>query len=232
MHTNLISLCLVTACLVASKGGAATYSTDATMSLQKDKGTLDVDVRVSRLVEQDGMSSEQLVAAPKIKTAPGVPASLYTGLQPPDPDFASKENVTVDVSWPYPNESGTAFCAVTIKVGSEVVARSKLQLKIEGPGRVPLVVAAQDVDPKSVRIVDEKSLTYVLLEFAGKTQEEVKKLAIENYGNKVQIRDLRGRLTEGGLSFGTYHETWMALHYTSKKEAELVASILRGKDSK
>jgi len=232
MNTKLISVFLVTACLVISKGRAASYSTDANVSLQKDEGTLDVDVRVSRLEKQDGKSSEQLVAAPKIKTAPGVPATLYTGLQPGDPDFPSKENVTVDVSWPYPNESGTAFCAVTVKLGSEVVSKSRLQLKIEGPGRVPLVVAAQDVDPKSVRVVDEKSLTYVLLEFAGKTPEEVKKLAIENYGNKVQIRDLQGRLTEKGLSFGTYHETGMTLHYTSKKEAELVASILRGKDSK
>jgi hypothetical protein len=232
MRTKLISLFLVTACLVASKGGAASYSTDATMSLQKDKGTLDVDVRVSRLAEHGGKSSEQLVAAPKIQTAPGVPATLYTGLQPTAPDFASKENVTVDVSWPYPNESGTAFCTVTVKLGNKVVSRTKLQLKIEGPGRVPLVVAAQDVDPNSVRIVDEKSQTYVLLEFAGKTREEVKKLAIENYGNKIQIRDFQGRLTEGGLSFGTYHETGVALHYSSRGEAELVASILRGKDSK
>jgi hypothetical protein len=153
-------------------------------------------------------------------------------LQPADPDYANKENVSVDVSWPYPNESGTAFCAVTIKRGNEVVSKSKLQLKIEGPGRVALVVAAQDVDPKSVQVVDEKSLTYILLEFAGKTREEVKKLAIENYGNKVQIRDLQGRLTDGGLSFGTYHDTGMALHYKSRTEAEQVASLLRGKDSK
>ncbi len=232
MHARLITLLLVAGCLIASTGGAATYSTDAIVSHQKDEGALNVDVRVSRMAAQDGKSSEQLVAAPKIQTAPGVPATLYTGLQPTDPDFASKENVTVDVSWPYPNESGTAFCAVTIKLGSEVVSRTKLQLKIEGPGRVPLVVEAQDIDPKSVRIVDEKSLTYVFVEFAGKTQTEVKKLAIENYGNKVQVRDLQGRLTEGGLSFGTYHETGMALHYSSKKDAERAASILRGKDSK
>ena len=231
MHAKLTTLFLVIAGLAVSKGSASSYSTEATVSLQKDEGTLNVDVRVSRLVEQDGRSTEQLVAAPKIKTAPGVPATLYTGLQPADPDYASKENVTVDVSWPYPNESGTAFCGVTIKRGSEVVSKSKLQLKIEGPGRVPLVVAAQDIDPKSVEVVDEKTLTYVLLEFAGKTREEVRKLAIENYGNKVLIRDLQGRLTEGGLSFGTYHATGMTLHYNSRKEAEQVASLLRGKDS-
>ena len=232
MQKKLIGLLIATACLAGSAVFAATYSTEATMSLHKEEGKLNVDVRVWRLVDQDGKLVEQLVSAPRVKTAPGLPASLYTGLQPADPDYANKENVSVDVSWPYPDETGTAFCAVTIKRGNEVVSKSKLQLKIEGPGRVPLVVAAQDIDPKSVQVVDEKSLPYVLLEFAGKTHEEVKKLAVENYGNKVQIGDLQGRLTDGGLSFGTYHETGLALQYKSRTEAEQVASLLRGKDSK
>jgi hypothetical protein len=84
MHAKLIALLLMTGCLTVSKGSAASYSTDATVSLQKDEGTLSVDVRVSRLVEKNGRSKEQLVAAPKIRTAPGVPATLYTGLQPTD----------------------------------------------------------------------------------------------------------------------------------------------------
>ncbi len=229
---KLTAILVATACAIASTAVAATYSTEATMSLQKDEGKFDVVVRVSRLLEQDGKLVEQLVAEPRIHSAPGVPATLYTGLQPANPDYASQENVTVDVSWPYPNESGTAFCVVIVKQGNEIVSKSRLQLKIEGPGRVPLVLAAQDVDPKSVQVVEEKGLTYILLEFAGKTREEVKKLAIENYGNKVQIRDSQGRLTEGGSSFGTYHETGMALHYDSRKEAKRVASLLRGTDPK
>ena len=179
-----------------------------------------------------GRSKEQLIAAPKIKTAPGVPATLYTGLQPTDPNYAKEENVTVDVSWPYPNESGTAFCVVTIKLGTQVMSKSRLQLEVEGPGRVPLILAVQDVDPKSVRVAEEKSQNYVLLELAGKSPQEVKKLAIENYGNKVQVRDPHGRLTEGGPSFGTYHEIGLALQYKSEDEAKQVASILRGQDSK
>jgi len=232
MQRKRISLLIVTACLVGSAAVAGNYSTEATIFLQKDEGELNVDVRVSQLVDQNNKLVEQLLFAPRIKTAPGVPASIYAGPAHTDSEYASKENVTVDVSWPYPNESGTAFCAVIIKRGDEVVSKSKLQLKIEGPGRVPLVVAAQEIDPKSVRVVDEKTLTYVLLEFAGKTREEVKKLALDNYGNKVQIRDFEGRLTEGGLSFGTYLERGMALHYNSRKEAEQAASLLRGKDSK
>lgn len=202
------------------------------MSLQKDEGELNVDVRVSRLVERKGRFVEELVAAPRIKTAPGVPATLYQGLQASDPNYSLSESVTVDVSWPYPNESGTAFCAVSVKQGDQVVSKSKLQLKIEGPGRVPLILAVQDVDPKSVRVGEEKLENYVLLELAGKTSQEVKKLAIENYGNKVQVRDPHGRLTEGGLSFGTYHEIGLALQYKSEDEAKQVASILRGQDSK
>jgi hypothetical protein len=228
MTTKAFLVLVVIASLLAPGAQAGSYSTDATLSLHKDEGTLDVDVRVVRLEEHSGQPAEELIAAPKIKTAPGVPATLYTGCQQGEPDFTTKENVTVDVSWPYPNESGTASCTVTVKLGTKVVSTSKMQLKIEGPGRVPLVVAAQEVDPKSVRVVDEKSLTYVLLEFTGKTPAEVKKLAIDNYGNKVQIRDSQGRLTEGGLSFGAYHDTGMALHYTTKTEAELVAGILRG----
>jgi nucleoside-specific outer membrane channel protein Tsx len=83
-----------------------------------------------------------------------------------------------------------------------------------------------------VQVVDEKSKTYVLLEFTGKTKEEVKKLANENYGNKIQVQDSQGRVTEGALSFGTYKEIGMALHYENKAEAEHVAGILRGENSK
>ena len=59
-----------------------------------------------------------------------------------------------------------------------------------------------------------------------------KKLANTNYGNKVQVRDPHGRLTEGGLSFGTYHQIGLALQCKSENEAKQVASILRGQDSK
>jgi hypothetical protein len=103
-----------------------------------------------------------------------------------------------------------------------------MQLKIDGPGRAPLVLAAPDVDPKSVSVSEKNADYYVLLELAGKTKQEVKKLASENYGNKVQIRDPQGHLTDAGLSFGTYHETGLALQYKSEDEANRIASIFRG----
>ena len=229
---KLIPLLMSCACAIATAAVAATYSTDATMSLQKDEGTYKVLVRVSQLVEQDGKITEQVISEPRIQSAPGVPATLYTGLQPSHPNYANAENVTVDVSWPYPHESGVALCAVTVRRGSAIVSKSKLQLNVEGPGRAPLLVTARDVDPKSVRVVEEKQSVYVLLEFTGKTKEAVKKIANENYGNKVQIRDPQGRLTGGGLSFGIYKEMGMAVFYETKDEAGHVAGILRGEDAK
>ncbi len=228
MQMTLCSLLTGAACLFGQPVAAASYSTEATMSLEKDEGRLQVDVRVSRLSQQDDKVVEQLVKAPRIITAPGVPATLHNGPQPGDPSYASEENVTAEVSWPYPNESGVAFCAVTIKRGDEIVSKSRLQLKIEGPGRKPLIIAARDVNPASVRVAEEPPEICVLLEFARKTREEVKKLAIENYGNKVQVLAPNGGVMEGGLSFGIYHDVGMALRCHSKDDAERVASLLRG----
>ena len=76
---------------------AATYSTDATMSLQKVEGIYNVAVRVSELIEQDGKVTERLIAEPRIQSAPGVPASLRSGVQPGDPNYSLKENVAVEV---------------------------------------------------------------------------------------------------------------------------------------
>jgi hypothetical protein len=71
-----------------------------------------------------------------------------------------------------------------------------------------------------------------LLEFAGRTKEEVKKVAVENYGNQVLVRDLEGQVIEGGISLGTYNEIGMSLQYKSQDEAKRAASILRGEKSK
>jgi hypothetical protein len=211
---------------------AATYSTEATMSLQKEEGIYSVVVKISELTEEDGKVTERLIAEPRIQSAAGVPASLRSGVQPGNPNYSHEENVAVDVSWPYPNESGIASCVVIVRRGDIIVSKSKLQLNVEGSGRVPLILAVQDVNPKSVRVAEEKSQTYVLLELAGKTKQEVKKVAVENYGNKVQIRDLQGRLTEGGLSLGTYHEIGMAVQCKNVEEAKNLASILRGESAK
>ena len=59
-----------------------------------------------------------------------------------------------------------------------------------------------------------------------------KKLANTNYGNKVQVRDSQGRVTGGGLSFGTYKEIGMAVYYENKDEAGQVAGILREENPK
>ena len=96
---------------------AASYSTEATITPLMDKGEYKVDVRISRLVERDGKLVEKLISKPRIQAGLGCAASYYQGLQPTDPDYQKQENFSVDVSWPYPNESGVAFCTVVVKQG-------------------------------------------------------------------------------------------------------------------
>ena len=207
---------------------AASYSTDATISFQKEEGTYLVEVKISELTEQNGRVTERVIARPRIVSSPGVAATLHQGKSPKDLDYTSDENVTVDVSWPYPNESGTAFCSVTLKRGDSILSKSKMQLKIDGPGRTPLVLAVPEINPASVKVAEQHADYYVLLEFAAKTKEQVKKLAVENIGNKVQLRDQKGNLTDAGLSFGTWQQVGLSLQCKDKTDANRVASILRG----
>src|SRR6201999_1769199 len=88
---KLIAIILVTAGFVANTATAACYSTEATMTRIKDKGTYEVNVRVSELSERGGKSVEEIIARPRITSAPGVPASLYSGLEPKDAKYKKKE---------------------------------------------------------------------------------------------------------------------------------------------
>lgn len=128
---KLIAILIATACAVASSAVAANYSTEATMTRQKDKGTYEVTVRVSQLIERDGKVIEELIEQPRITSSPGVPASLYSGLEPSHPDFAKRENVSVEVSWPEAGQSGFSVCTVTIKLGTRIVSKSRMQVAVE-----------------------------------------------------------------------------------------------------
>ena len=128
---KLITLLVGIACMVAITAVAASYSTDATMTRQKDKGTYEVLVRVSHLVEQNGKITEELIEQPKITSAPGVPASLYCGVQPSDRDYKKKENVSVDVSWPEAGKQDFAVCTVVVKLGDKVVSKTKTRVTVE-----------------------------------------------------------------------------------------------------
>jgi len=225
---KFLALIIAVAAVLSYTAIAASYSTEATITPLPDKGQYQVEVRVSCLVSRDGKVVDKLIAQPRIVSGLGCPASFYQGLQPTNPDYWKQDNVSVDVSWPYPSESGVAYCTVIVKQGDEVVSKSKLQLQITGKGRVPLILSAQNVDPKSVRVAEEKSNVYVLLEFGGKTEEEARTAAVENLGNQVQIRDAAGQVVKGGFISGTYKEIGLALQYKSKDEARRVASILEG----
>jgi len=128
---KLIILLVATACAAASTAVAASYSTEATMTRQKDKGTYEVVVRVSHLVERDGKIIEELIEQPKITSAPGVPASLHCGLQPSDRDYTKRENVSVDVSWPKAGKQDFAVCTVVVKLGETIVSKTKTRVTVE-----------------------------------------------------------------------------------------------------
>jgi hypothetical protein len=126
-----IALLVTTACAIATTTLAATYSTEATMTRQKDKNTYEVVVNVSQLVKKNGKLTEEIIARPKITSSPGVPAGLYSGLQPSDRDYKKKENVRVEVAWPETGKKDFATCTVIVKVGDNLVSKTKMQVTVE-----------------------------------------------------------------------------------------------------
>jgi hypothetical protein len=225
---------LFSVALIAFSHTAATtasYSTEATITPMADNGQYKVDVSISHLVQKNGRLVEEVVARPRIQSNQGCAASFYQGPSAGTPGYGTQDNFSVDVSWPYPNESGTAFCTVLVKHGDTVVSKSKLQLQIVGPGRVPLILSAQNVDPNSVQVSMDKSTAYVLLEFAGKTDGEARKMAIDNFGNQAQIRNAAGQIVDvvdGGHVAGAYNGIGLALPYDTADEAQRVANVLKG----
>jgi hypothetical protein len=210
---------------------AISYSTEAAITPMPDSDRYRVDVTVSRLFQKNGRLVEEVVGRPRIDSSEGCGATFHQGPSPGTPEYTTQDNLTVDVSWPYPNESGTALCAVIVKHGDTVVSKSKLQLRIIGPGRMPLILSAQNVDPNSVQVKMDKSTAYVSLKFSGKTEAEARKLSIDNFGNQVQIRDGAGQIVDvvdAGHVAGAYDGIGLALPYNTADEAQRVAKALKG----
>jgi hypothetical protein len=128
-----IALVLISLFTCVSTAFASSYSTEAIMTRQKDKDTYTVVIRVSRLIEQDGRLTEQLIAQPRIISKPGRPATMSQGSQAPDPNFQKQENVSVDVAWPEAGKAGLALCTVVVKLGDKTVSKSKLQVTVGEP---------------------------------------------------------------------------------------------------
>jgi hypothetical protein len=127
---KMLAILIGTVCAVSS-AVAANYSTEATMTRQRGKGTYEVVVRLSHLVERKGEVREELIDQPKLTSSPGVPASLYSGRQPSDPDFRKTENVSVEVSWPEAGKRDFAVCTVVVKLGDKIVSKTKSRVAVE-----------------------------------------------------------------------------------------------------
>jgi len=128
---KFIALLVATASAVAFTAVAENYSTEATITPHKDKGSYELVAVISQLVEKNGQQTEKVISRPRINTAPGVPASLHTGPSPKQADYQTTENISVDVSWPKTGESGIAVCTVLIKRGDKIVSKSKFQLQVD-----------------------------------------------------------------------------------------------------
>ena len=209
----------------------AAYSTEATITPLADKGQYKVDVTISRLTQAHGRLAEEVIARPQIESNLGCGASFYQGPSHGTPGYKTQDNFRVDVSWPYPNESGTAFCTVLVKHGETVVSKSKLQLSIVGPGRTPLVLSARNLDANSIQVETDKSTSYVLLKFAGQSGDQARKTVISNFGNQVQIRDAAGQIVDvinAGHVAGAFNGVGLAIPYDTADEAQRVAHVLKG----
>ena len=109
---------------------AAAYSTEATITRQAEKNTYEVAARIAKTVTCAGKVAEVVLSQPRCVAAPGVPASLYAGANPQDPDYARKENINLEVSWPDAGQPGFATCAVTIKLGDRVIAKNLTKVSV------------------------------------------------------------------------------------------------------
>jgi hypothetical protein len=128
---KLIAILLATAFVTANAAFAASYSTEATMTRQKDQNTYEVNVHISHLIERNGTVAEEVIQRPRLISSPGVPASLHCGLSASDPNYAKDENVSVDVSWPETGKRDFAVCTVVIKLGDKIVSKTKMRVTVE-----------------------------------------------------------------------------------------------------
>ena len=73
-----------------------------------------------------------------------------------------------------------------------------------------------------------RSITYVLLEFSGKTEKEAKVGGNRESWKQGANSGCGGRIVENGVITGTYKDIGVALSYNSEDEAKRVAGILDG----
>ena len=124
---------LLTGC---ARHHAITYSTQATFNGERGGDLRELQVVVSRLNKQHGKVVEQVVAMPRFKLTPGVPAvaqhwmpgSLPFGTVPGDARIAD-EHVRVTVAWE--GEDGRdPVCTVAVLLGETMVSKTTIVLNL------------------------------------------------------------------------------------------------------
>lgn len=121
-----LTITAITACAFAKSAYAANYSTEATITRQKDKGIYLVEVYIWRLVERNGKTEEELISHPRLQSSPGVPATLSSRIP-----HTKGEQVNVDVLWPASGKEDFAVCTIIVKEGDKVVLKNKTRVSVD-----------------------------------------------------------------------------------------------------
>jgi hypothetical protein len=107
-------------------------------SEQKEGGSYELRVQVSRLTEQHGKVTEKIISRPRLKIVPGVPSPVPEWLNLPyysGPMYfsgstrgAEEERVTVNIAWEG-EQSDVAVCTVTVWLREKIVSRTKMKVR-------------------------------------------------------------------------------------------------------
>lgn len=125
---KLAALVFTLTLAVASPSMAASYSTEATLTLNKGKARYEVAGRVCRLVEREGALTEEVIARPKVISTPGASGSFYAGADRSEKEFANQENVSMDVFWPEEKDS-FVICTITVRRGDAILSRTSMKFR-------------------------------------------------------------------------------------------------------
>jgi hypothetical protein len=124
-------LMLFTICLLRPLCHAAdSYSIEATIKPLLQDGQYEAVARICRLVERNGVQTEEVLSKPRIVSTAGEPGSFYVGPDRNNSNYKKVENISMEVLWPKENQPGVAICKIVVKRGDKIITRSKMEITL------------------------------------------------------------------------------------------------------
>jgi hypothetical protein len=109
---------------------ADSYSIEATITPLRHEGQYEAVARVCRLVDRNGVQTEELLSKPRIVSSAGETGSFYVGPDRNNSNYKKVENISMQVVWPKENQPGAAICTIVVKRGDKIVTRSRMQITL------------------------------------------------------------------------------------------------------